>query len=516
MMIKKPLVLFLCILIIAIFFRLVKLTNIPPGLYPDEAINGNQALEALKTHHFRIFYKENNGREGLFINLQAFFLKIFLKFFNNQTEPWMLRFVSAFFGILTIPGFYFFLKEIFNKNPSKEKTALWGSFLLAISFWHLNFSRIGFRAILVPFFLVWSFFFLFLSFRKEKIILIILAGLFFGLGFYTYPAFRFVPFLILIFLIFHFRKFFQEKKLSKFFLLTIIFLLVTFITLLPLMLYFLKNPDDFLFRTSQISIFTSSSPFLEFLKSSILTSLMFNFLGDGNWRHNFASRPLLDPLTGLFFLLGLGLIIRNFQKEKFLAIFFLSWLFFLSLPATLTREGLPHALRSIGLIPPTFLLAGLGASYLSQFFEKNKILFATLIIFLLISNLGSYFFIWAKKTEVRNAFSEPYRQIGYYLRNLPSSLNKYLIVNANGVLVEGIPMPAQTIMFLTQTAKKDDQKKKNLFYLLKEEISQIDFSSPCVIIPLEKEEDLKNLIFQKNPQTQLLDYESFWVFQIYD
>src|SRR3989344_9535654 len=84
------------VIIIAAFFRLYNIMQVPPGLYPDEAMNGNNALEALSsTGHFKVFYPENNGREGLFINIQALSIKLF------GNEPWALRVVSAIFGILT-------------------------------------------------------------------------------------------------------------------------------------------------------------------------------------------------------------------------------------------------------------------------------------------------------------------------------------------------------------------------------------------------------------------------------
>src|SRR3989344_8345251 len=59
------------ILIIASFLRLHNLTELPPGLYPDEAMNGNNAVEALETGNFKAFYPENFGRVGLFINIQS-------------------------------------------------------------------------------------------------------------------------------------------------------------------------------------------------------------------------------------------------------------------------------------------------------------------------------------------------------------------------------------------------------------------------------------------------------------
>src|SRR3989338_2659916 len=137
------------ILLIAVFFRFYDLKNVPPGLWADEAINGNNAVEA----NWKVFYPENNGREGLFINIQSLFVAAF------GNEPWVLRFPSVIFGILTVLGVYLLTKEIFQDLPKKEigfrlsnpeKLALFSAFLMATSFWHINFSRIGFRTIMAP------------------------------------------------------------------------------------------------------------------------------------------------------------------------------------------------------------------------------------------------------------------------------------------------------------------------------------------------------------------------------
>src|SRR3990167_1256026 len=76
---KKTAIVALLLSIIALggFFRFFRIAEAPPGLYPDEAKNGNNALEALATGNFKVFYPENSGREGLFINLQAISLWLF-------------------------------------------------------------------------------------------------------------------------------------------------------------------------------------------------------------------------------------------------------------------------------------------------------------------------------------------------------------------------------------------------------------------------------------------------------
>src|SRR3989344_3790498 len=106
----KGVILILSVLIIASFLRLYNLTELPPGLYPDEAMNGNNAQEALDSGNFKVFYPENFGREGLFINIQALFIRQFGHY------PWVLRLPSAIFGILTVLGLYLFTKELFSWN----------------------------------------------------------------------------------------------------------------------------------------------------------------------------------------------------------------------------------------------------------------------------------------------------------------------------------------------------------------------------------------------------------------
>jgi len=59
------------------------------------------------------------------------------------------------------------------------------------------------------------------------------------------------------------------------------------------------------------------------------------------------------------------------------------------------------------------------------------------------------------------------------LKSLPTTVPKYIIVKSSGVLVRGIPMPAQTVMFITDTFLPEDQKVKNIFYVLPAEEKNI-------------------------------------------
>lgn len=510
------------ILIIAAFLRLYNITQTPPGLYPDEAMNGNNALEALSKlpslDGFKIFYPENNGREGLFMNIQAVFLKFLMPLSGDYPEPWMLRLASALFGILTVLGLYFLAKELFN-----EKIALLSSFLLAVSFWHINFSRIGFRAIMAPFFAVWAIYFLLRALRSQKYILnSLIGGMFLGLGFYSYIAFRAMPALVIvIWLIYLFKEPLSRKKII---LSALIFTSMAIIIFAPLGIYFVKNPQDFFGRTTQVSIFSaqggsasggSSLLILKNLGMNIIkTAGMFNVSGDFNWRHNYAGKPELFWPVGIMFIIGIIFGLYNIFKKKndvvsapppaeesaqletdtkvssfaFWVLFL--WLIIAALPVVVSNEGIPHALRSILLIPPAIILAGFGGIWLYEFIKaktsiKRFILNAScfIILFLLLFEAYyTYFVLWSRNTNTFDAFSGDYVIMADGLNALPKALPKYVVVEAQGVDVRGLPMPTQTVMFITDTFTPEKQKEKNIYYVLPNQTSQIPEGSYMIVL----------------------------------
>ena len=187
------------IIVLASFLRLYHITTTPTGLYPDEAMDGNNALEVVQTGHFQVFYTEDNGREGLYVNTLVFAIEAF------GNKPWVVRLPAAIVGILTVAGMYFLGAELFS-----GEIGLLAAFLLATWFWHIDLSRIGFRAIMAPLRLIWAFYFLMKAFRASRNapawIFAILGGLIYGAGFYTYIAYRITPLLFLLFIPF-FKKY---------------------------------------------------------------------------------------------------------------------------------------------------------------------------------------------------------------------------------------------------------------------------------------------------------------------
>ena len=487
----------LVIIIIASFLRLYHLPSLPPGLYPDEAMNGNNALEAIRTGEYKVYYPENNGREGLFMNIQSLFLRA-----TGLREPWVMRLPSALFGILTVLGIYFLGKELVSRE-----TGLLAAFLLATSFWHINFSRIGFRAIMAPFFLTWTIALILIAWRKIReptarrgaFFITVLGGIVYGLGFYSYIAYRVSPILIFFIIAYFFWRSAKEGWRRQFFQSAALFLLVTFCTALPIGIYYLQHPANFLGRTSQVSVFSSPTPLRDLGLNIFKTLGMFNFSGDYNWRHNYPGRPELFWPVGVLFIIGIAIGIKSLFATKYesgtnirkvlrntrlgFGVLFL-WFILASLPVVISNEGIPHALRSILLIPPAILFAAIGGIFL---YEKlatkyesdtniRKLLLTTcylLLTFLVFETYHAYFILWGENPNVQGAFAQNYVDVGRALNALAPSAPKYVMVDAGGVLVRGIPMPAQTVMFITDTFLPEQQREKNIHYVLPGDATQI-------------------------------------------
>ena len=520
---KNEIIFLLIILIIAGFFRLWQLNSIPPGLYPDVALNGNEALQGLKIHDFKVFYPENNGREGLMMWLIALSFSIF------GVSVWSMKIVAAVAGILTVFGLYLLTKELFSrilKESDSRIIALASSFFLAISFWHTNFSRIGFRAILLPFVLVFAFYFLFKGLNSRKLFNFIISGIFFGLGFYTYTSYRLIVlpvFLVLIIWWFIYRK---QNLQKKFLLSAFYFLLSIFIVALPLGIYFLESPQDFISRAGPVSVFAAANP-LKALGESLIGHLaMFNFYGDSNWRHNYSGSPMLFWPVGILFLIGFILSIKEILKKsnyQSLSTFYflISTFFVMLLPGVLTYEGIPHSLRVIGAIPTVYIFVGLGSWWLYEKFRENvknkNLLFVSVALFLVavsMSEFNKYFFEWGKSKEVEGAFTKNFADMGYFLNSLPENYQKYVIVNESGTPVpfpNGIPMPVQTIMFM-ENAKYGSLQST---YLLPANLEQIKIDErQTVIIPMKYDENLFNDLKAKFPQGKIQKENEIWLYEI--
>lgn len=484
---KIHIILLTLIIILAAFLRIYHINSAPAGIYPDEANNGTNAYDAQLNNNYQWFYPDNNGREGLYINLIALSFKFF------GVSIFTLKLTSILMGILTVLGVYFLCKELFIGKP---RLALIASYLTAVSFWAINFSRIGFRAILMLPITTFSAYFLLRGIRENKKIYYIIGGFIFGLGFHTYIAFRIAPPLFLILIVFFIisqKKFICEKWFGL-----VLFGIFAFISTLPMLITFKQHPEYLNSRTGDVSIFsvTDENIATTLTKTIGLSLGKFNFYGDQNWRHNYPPHPILEPFVGVMFLIGIFTLAFIFFKLLFVRFknktqnkrlvtytFLLAWFVAFLAPEFMTIEGLPHALRSIGTLPVVYIFAAYTLNYIIDYSEKfsskiHKIVFAITIILLIyvgIFNSLKYHVYWANEVEQARSFDKSLTDIAFYVQKLPAETTKYVF---------GDPLKRLPIELL-------NEKTPNLIFLYEQEVEKIDFTKELIIITTNNEELLK-------------------------
>jgi 4-amino-4-deoxy-L-arabinose transferase-like glycosyltransferase len=478
------------VLAIASFLRFYHLASTPPGLSIDEAMDGVNAQNVAQTGQFKVYYPEDNGREGLYVNILALAFRYHLL---PDTAPWSLRIPAAVSGVLAVLGVYLLVAELFT-----DGIALLSAFLLATSFWHINFSRIGFRAILAPFCLSWAMYFLLKALRGNRprnrtlpcaegtakyLLCAMAGGVFYGLGFYTYIAFRITPLLLPVPILF-FRK---EPAVWK---CAALFLIITFLVALPIGWYYLHHPADFFGRTAQVSVTRSARPLAVAAGNAYKTALMFNWHGDRNWRHNVSRAPQLFWPVGIFFILGIILGAAAFLKRdsavaagdsRFAILFMVVWFILGALPEVLSDAGIPHALRAILMVVPATIFAAIGAFWIYRRLAAKldagwmAAVAACFLAFLGTAAYRQYFISWAGNPNVAAAFDARYVAIGNQIKALPPSAEKYVVV-AGGVLDYGIPSVAESVLYVTHSFVPSTAAQKHvghIHFLLSSEIDQI-------------------------------------------
>jgi hypothetical protein len=93
---------------------------------------------------------------------------------------------------------------------------------------------------------------------------------------------------------------------------------------------------------------------------------MFNVRGGMDGHYNLPGAPMMDPVTGLFFWVGLAWCLSRSNRFSFL---FVSSGFFLSFLGVLLANSPGHPMRAIATAPFVFLLAGLGADRVARAFS---------------------------------------------------------------------------------------------------------------------------------------------------
>ena len=422
-MLKKIGPLFL-ILLLAFVLRFYKLAEVPHGMAWDEAAIAYNGFAIFNTRRdewlqrlpisFRSF---GDYKAPLAIYQSGFFTKIF------GMNLFAVRLPFVIHGVLAVLAAYLLFKELFFKDKHKEKWALFAAFLLAISPWHLHYSRIAFESGIALNLMFWGLFFFFRYLRLEKLPNLLMASLCSVLAIYAYHSSKVTIPLLFIFLFFKNLNLFKKKILS----------LIIVATFSLVLLYpFLKDSfvGEGLARASS-TIFAQGYPALELVKKLLINTLSYfslDFLISGknlgNYRHGDGRFGIIEPISLILIIFYLFL---KKNKSKLLSISLM--IIICGLLPAIIADGQSSSNRSILALPGFILLVVLAVRSIYDVLESHKKIFFTALITLYLAYLALYQLNYYRNYPQKNAddFLDGYLETMTYLRQVDRSNIKQIV-----------------------------------------------------------------------------------------
>ncbi|MCH8309903.1 MAG: glycosyltransferase family 39 protein, partial [Chloroflexi bacterium] len=336
------------ILVLGAGLRLYNLDDLPAGLWFDEADNLFQAREIVRDPGNMKVYVPSTNLPSMFLMPIAVVVKLAGVAITTG------RLVSVAFGLLGIVAVFLFVRFILG-----SWTGLTAAFLVTVMRWDINWSRIGMHGITAPLFAALTAYLTLRALRNGRVSDYGFAGASLGLSMWFYTSLRMFP-LVVGFLLLH-HLIFQRPALRGYVGRVAIMALVSLVVAAPIIQVAIDDSELFFARTSTTSVFSivPRDQVADRIKDSLVQhALMFHEKGDPNPRHNLPGAPMLDYLTGILMLLGMGIALWRWRDIALISLPF--WVFFMVLPGVLTVPWeAPQSLRAISVIPAVAAMSAL-------------------------------------------------------------------------------------------------------------------------------------------------------------
>src|SRR5258708_13673266 len=375
---KKVLLLFISIIFIEALLRLWQLGNMPPSPDWDEVALGYNSYSILHTGKdefgklFPVVLRSfDDYKPALYAYLAIPTVALF------GLTVFAVRLPSVICGILAVIGVFFLVRELFKKDT----LALLSSLLLAISPWHIQFSRVAFETNVGLTCNIFAALFFIKGVKKP--VFLIFSVLCMVAAIYVYQSEKvFTPLLALALVIIYRKELLRLAKVS-----IVLPVVIGIVTILPILLFLATNKQALL-RAQATSIFQNKTVLLqknirriEYDKQThdklglvfdnrrvvyaqtiidgYLSHFNFNWFLNGDIsRHHAPDMGIIYIFEFPFILIGIyQLVFGNYDKKTKQLIF--SWLLLAPVPAAATT-GVPHAVRTLNFLPTWQIFSAIG------------------------------------------------------------------------------------------------------------------------------------------------------------
>ncbi len=338
---------------------------------------------------------------------------------------WGWRFASVLPGVITVIPLYLLARDAFNK-----RIAIVASIVLISSPYFLAFARLGYNNIQALFITTLALYWLYNGLNRSSFLLIFLAGCATGLGFYTYFGARAAIVIGVLYIAVLWLTRRIKFRLSALYLL--IYILGVFLLTAPYFIYGAHNnaesisyktfeslffnvfngrqyyQDAELFRYAPVIHVNGNDLFFNprlyvvlFTQGLVRTFLAFQ----KPWlvSEHFIAFPLAGTLGAIFYLIGLGLTVRNIKqpRNQLLLIWFLTCTLALSALNTVP----PRHTHMVAIIPAMAMIIAVSLNGLTRaldhvhgwFKRHSSLVISILLAAVALWGLYDYFVLSPRK-----------------------------------------------------------------------------------------------------------------------
>jgi 4-amino-4-deoxy-L-arabinose transferase-like glycosyltransferase len=388
---KFPLAGLLLVLAVAAAARLYGLGGLPLGPYVDEILTLQHSLELLH-RPFDLFGQTPLAREGWVetSHLYLYFDLLFLKMFG--TGFFGMKMFSVLPGIAAAGAVFLTARLLFD-----PPVALGTGLLFATAHWPVRLSRYGWDASFMVMAFTIALGLLLLALRRGRPLAAYLAGVTAGLCLYSYLGSRIALVSLLIFFLLE-RAWERGRRRFG---LEWAFLSGTAAAAYPLFLYYQSHAGIFWARTAELSALNSPGPLATLAGNVWSHALMLNLRGGLYARDNYPGLPMLDAVTGLLLVAGLGVLARIVDRTAARLIGCAFVVNFAGGIFSVSPEGAPYPYRTAAVMVPAFLIAGSGLAWTTRqvgtrlgeraFPRSTRGITAAIVLAAMVLNLWLYF-----------------------------------------------------------------------------------------------------------------------------
>lgn len=435
---------------LGVFFVCFRIGEFPPGLNHDAAWEGLYALRILEGEPFTPYTSEAWGRETM-------------TFYFRAAAAWLLgptvlavQAPAMVAGVLTLPFFYGWLRLMFGARVALAATAL-----LAVSGWHLVFSRTGWRSDFQPLFMAATCYWFFRGLRRPRPVDFLLGGLSLALALNTYNGSRVFPAVFALWLPLAVLQSWRLRSFLRRYGIGLAFFALAFaIAIAPLALYAVNHWDVFMGRAAALR---GASTFGDALRA---TALLFNFRGNGD--DFFVSEPALELPAAVFFVFGLLWAVLRVRDER--AQFLLIALLINLVPGLVSK---PNLNRNVGTMIFVYAFAGMGVVF---FARQLRVLLprvggAAAVTFAVVAAAA------ATTASYREYLSDDRRNVwGYYPETTVLGRAMHELVPGFDIWVGGANFPRDSLTYLSYQGKGDPMRRN---YVWLDDVGELLRATPA-------------------------------------